>query len=88
MVKCLLSSNCPLEGKKEQITFNPLSPYLFVLGMEVLSILIDKATRRGYLAGYNFRNSFGDVTNVSHLLFADGTLVFCKDSEDEMLNLS
>ena len=55
--------------------------------MEVLSILIDKATRGGYLAGYNFRNSFGDVMNVSHLLFADDTLVFCKDFEDEMLNL-
>ena len=67
---------------------DPLSSYLFVLGMEVLSIMIDKATKGGYLAGYNFRNSFGDVTNVSHLLFADDTLVFYKDSEDEMLNLS
>ena len=66
---------------------DPLSSYLFVLGMEVLSIPIDKATRGGYLAGYNFRNIFGDVTNVSHLLFVDDTLVFCKHSEDEMLNL-
>ena len=56
--------------------------------MEVFSILIDKAIRGGYLAGYNFRNNFSDVTNVSHLLFADDTLVFCKDSEDELLNLS
>ena len=65
-----------------------LSPYLFVLEMEVFSILIDKVTRGGYLADYNFRNSFGDVTNISHFLFADDTLVFCKDSEDEMLYLS
>ena len=27
---------------------DPLSPYLFVLGMEVFSILIDKATKGGY----------------------------------------
>ena len=66
---------------------DPLSPYLFVLGMEVFSILIDKAIRGSYLAGYNFRNSFSEVINISHLLFVDDTLVFCKDSEDEMLYL-
>ena len=43
---------------------------------------------QGEAIGYNFRNSFGDVTNVSHFLFADDTLVFYKDVEDEMLNLS
>ena len=63
-------------------------PYLFVPGMEVFSILIDNATKGGYLAGYNFRNNFGDVSNISHLLFANDTLVFCKDYEDEMLYLS
>ena len=56
--------------------------------MEVFSILIDKATRGGYLTGYNSRNNFGDVTNISHLLFANDTLVFYKDSEDEILYLN
>ena len=65
-----------------------LSPYFLCLGIEVYSILIDKATWGGYLASYNFRNSFGDVVNISHLLFADDSLVFYKDSEDEMLYLS
>ena len=67
---------------------NPLSPYLFVLGMEVFSLLSDKAKRGGYLLGYNIRSRNGEITNVSHLLFVDDTLVFYKDSEYEMLYLS
>ena len=43
---------------------------------------------QGEAIGYNFRNNFGDVSNVSHFLFVDDTLVFYKDVEDEMLNLS
>ena len=32
-----------------------LSPYLFVLGMEALSLMIDKAVVGGYLFGYKFK---------------------------------
>ena len=67
---------------------DPLSPYLFVLGMEVFSLLIDKAKRGGYFSCYNLRSRKCEITNVSHLLFADDTLVFYKNSEDQMLYLS
>ena len=30
---------------------DPLSPYLFVLGMEALSLMRDKATKGGYISG-------------------------------------
>ena len=56
--------------------------------MEVISLLIDKAKRGGFLSGYNIRSINGEVTNVSHLLFVDDTLIFCKDLDDEMLYLS
>ena len=52
---------------------DPLSPYLFILRMEVFSIQINKAIKGGYLADYNFRSNFGEVTNISHLLFVDDT---------------
>ncbi|RVW34945.1 Transposon TX1 uncharacterized 149 kDa protein [Vitis vinifera] len=67
---------------------DPISPYLFVLGMEALSCLINKAVRGGFLSGCRLRGRGGNGIQVSHLLFADDTLVFCKDSQDQMDVLS
>ena len=67
---------------------DPLSPYLFVLGMEAFYLVIDKAVSAGYLSGYKFRGRKGSKGKVTHLLFAYDTLVFCKDSEDQMVYLS
>ena len=66
---------------------DPLSPYLFVLGMEVFSLLIDKVVSRGFLTGYTLKGRNGEAVTVSHLLFADNTLVFCRDSEDQIVYL-
>ena len=55
---------------------DPLSPYLFALGMEAFSILIDKVALEGFLSGYKILNKSGDVVHITHLLFVDDTLVF------------
>ena len=65
-----------------------LSPYLFVLGMEVLSILLYRVVAGDFLSVFSFRSNEGDVFNISHLLFVDDTMVFCAASEDQMLYLS
>ena len=65
-----------------------ISPYLFVLGMEALSCLINRAVRGGFLTGCRLRGRGGNGIQVSHLLFADDTLVFCEDSQDQMVVLS
>ncbi|RVW33333.1 putative ribonuclease H protein [Vitis vinifera] len=59
---------------------DPLSPYLFVLGMEALSSLINRAVRGGFLSGCRIGGREGVGIQVTHLLFADDTLVFCDDS--------
>ncbi|RVW87919.1 DNA-repair protein XRCC1 [Vitis vinifera] len=66
---------------------DPLSPYLFVLGMEALNSLINRAVRGGFLSGYN-RGREGVGIQVTYLLFADDTLVFCDDSQEQLAFLS
>ncbi|RVW64196.1 hypothetical protein CK203_046361 [Vitis vinifera] len=66
----------------------PLSPYLFVVRMEALSRLILRAVGGGFLSGCRVNGRSGDGALVSHLLFADNTLVFCEASEDQMVYLS
>ena len=63
---------------------DPLLPYLFVLGMEALSLMVDKAAEGGYIPGYMFKGRDNTVKQITHLLFADDTLVFCKDTEEQM----
>ena len=61
---------------------DPLSPLLFVFVMEALSHMLSAGINNGLLEGFKV----GNVT-VSHLLFADDTLIFCKDSPDQLAYL-
>ena len=57
---------------------DPLSPYLFVMGMEVLDVLIRRVVEGGYLSGCIIRGGSRPSLNISHLFFADDTIVFCE----------
>ncbi|RVW53156.1 putative ribonuclease H protein [Vitis vinifera] len=67
---------------------DPLSPYLFVMGMEVLGILIRRAVEGGFLSGCNIREGGRTALNISHLFFADDTIVFCEANKDHLSHLS
>ena len=60
---------------------------MFVLGMEALSLMIDKTTEGGYIFGYFFKRRNDIVKQITHMLFVDDTLVLCKDSEEQMTHL-
>uniref|UniRef100_A0A2N9EVU3 Reverse transcriptase domain-containing protein n=1 Tax=Fagus sylvatica TaxID=28930 RepID=A0A2N9EVU3_FAGSY len=55
---------------------DPLSPMLFVIVMEAFSRLIVKATGAGMLTGFSMGSIDSDPLEVSHLLFANDTLIF------------
>uniref|UniRef100_A0A2N9GD32 Reverse transcriptase domain-containing protein n=1 Tax=Fagus sylvatica TaxID=28930 RepID=A0A2N9GD32_FAGSY len=65
---------------------DPLSPLLFVIVMETLSRLMDRATIGGYISGFAV-GSGDDPLVVSHLLFADNTLIFCKADQVQIAHL-
>ena len=66
---------------------DPLSPLLFLSIMEVLSRILKKTEECGLLHGFHMGpiNSIG--VRISHLLFADDTILFCDTSRDQLLSI-
>ena len=56
---------------------DPLSPFLFDIVIEALSRMLVAATAAGQFSGFTIGNKAGSLMSVSHLWFADDTLVFC-----------
>jgi hypothetical protein len=61
-----------------------LSPLLFVIVMEALSKMLSTTVDRGLLSGFSVGSRLSEVVNISHLLFADDTLVFCGANSDHL----
>ena len=59
---------------------DPISPYLFLLCTEGLSAMLKKEERAGKIKGVA---ACRGAPRVSHLLFVDDSIVFCKASMEE-----
>jgi exonuclease III len=66
---------------------DPLSPLLFVIVMEALSTMMKIAEDRGLVTGFSVGPLSNPGLSISHLLFADDTLVFCDADEEQLRNL-
>lgn len=63
---------------------DPLSPYLFILAVDVLSLLIHKSVVDGRLEGFCLARG---APTLTHLLFADDALLFSKASPQNAFEL-
>ncbi|KAJ0938354.1 putative RNA-directed DNA polymerase [Helianthus annuus] len=63
---------------------DPLSPFLFVVAMEALSCLLNKAREVGVVSGISLPN---DGPHLSHLFFADDALILGKWDASNALNI-
>ena len=56
--------------------------------MEALSSILKRALQGGFLEGFMAGGRGGESVVVSHILFVDGTLVFCDASKEHVEVLS
>jgi hypothetical protein len=63
---------------------DPISPYLFIICAEALSALILRAEQRGAISGVP---SSPRALKISHLFFADDSILFCKSNAVEWRRL-
>ena len=66
---------------------DPLSPYLFVIGMEALSCLLKRAVEGNFISGCRFEGRDGGEIVISHLLYADDTIIFCDANAEQLMYL-
>ena len=66
---------------------DPLSPYLFVIGMEALSCLLKRDVEGNFISGCRFGGRDGGEIVVSHLLYFDDTIIFCEANPEQLMYL-
>ncbi|KAJ0582905.1 putative RNA-directed DNA polymerase [Helianthus annuus] len=63
---------------------DPISPFLFVIVMEALSCMLNKASDLGILKGVSLPN---DGPSVSHLFYADDAIIMGEWSRENVINV-
>jgi len=67
---------------------DPISPFLFILAMEGLSKMIQKASSLHWIEPFKIGRDPTSQANVSHLLYADDTLIFCGAERSQVMQLN
>lgn len=71
------------KGKRGLRQGDPLSPYLFVIAMNILSLMLNKAAEDGK---FNYHHNC-DKAKLTHLCFVDDLLIFLDGSLNSVQNV-
>ncbi|WMV31952.1 hypothetical protein MTR67_025337 [Solanum verrucosum] len=63
---------------------DPLSPFLFIIAMEGLSDMLKTARENLWLKGFKISNRVGCELEITHLQYADDTLIFCDANKEQL----
>lgn len=66
---------------------DPLSPFLFNIVVEGLNLLLERAREQNIIAGARIGSNGSNGVVVSHLQFADDTIIFCRNDGEELANI-
>ena len=66
---------------------DPISPPLFLLIMEVFTRMLRSAATGVLIAGFSVSRLNATTISVSHLLFANDTIIFCDNVCEQIMNL-
>lgn len=67
--------------------FDPQSPLLFIIVIEALSRLLERAVGGDFLPGFTIRGTLGSTMTISHLLFLDDMLIFYGADPEQVRHL-
>ncbi|XP_072088190.1 uncharacterized protein [Arachis hypogaea] len=63
---------------------DPLSPYLFIIAAEVLTILMNEAQDKKLISGFKIAST---APTLTHLLFADDCIILAEACEEEIFQI-
>ena len=66
---------------------DPLSPMLFLILMEVFSRMLRRVEGAGLIRGFKIKGRRDGGESVSHLLFANDTILFCDADVEQILHI-
>jgi len=66
---------------------DPLSPFLFIIAMESLNDMLKIAQENSWLKGFKASHREGSNLEITHLQYADDTLIFCEASKNQLIIL-
>ncbi|WMV09233.1 hypothetical protein MTR67_002618 [Solanum verrucosum] len=63
---------------------DPMSPFLFILAMEGLNSVVKVAITNGWIRGFEVAKNNNQRMEITHLQYADDTLIFCGAEEEQL----